>query len=146
MDKATGANRKVPNPVLIAGGVLVVVVFFWVWYVVAADYGYGALSGTYILQSGPETSTLILRENRIFEQQQSHMGREERVRGTWRRVGEAGIAFSHEFLNTQQQNPGLDREVYGGVEKRRLGLIPYIVLDPVDSSSPTFRKQFFFAD
>jgi hypothetical protein len=105
MDKATGANRKVPNPVLIAGGVLVVVVAFWVWYVVAADYGYGALSGTYILQSGPETSTLILRENRTFEQQQSHMGRVERVRGTWRRVGEAGIAFSHEFLNTQQQKP-----------------------------------------
>jgi hypothetical protein len=141
MDKATRANRKVPNPVLITGGVLVVVVAFWIWYVIAADYGYAALSGTYVLQSGPETSTLILRQNRTFEEQQSRMGRVERVRGTWHRFGEAGIAFSHEFLNTQQQSPGPDGEVYGRVEKRCLGLIPYIVLDPADSGGSTFRKQ-----
>jgi hypothetical protein len=143
MNDAAGASRKVPNAVRITGGVLVVVVTFWVWYIVAADYGYAALSGTYILQSGPDTSTLILRENRTFEQEQSHMGRVEHVRGTWRRSGEAGIAFSHEFLSTQPQKPVSDGEVYGQVEKRCLGLIPYIALDSADPGGPTFRKTLF---
>jgi hypothetical protein len=123
--------------------VLVVVVASWVWYVVAADYSYTALSGTYVSQPGTEPSTLILRENRTFEQQQIHMGSVQRVRGTWHRFGEAGIAFSDEFLNARQQKTGNDAQVYGRVEKRSLGLVPYIALDPADSGSPLFRKKVF---
>lgn len=101
---------------------------------VAADYGYHALSGTYTFRSGGETSTLILRQDRTFEQELIRNGTARRAQGTWYRFGEGGIAFSGWEV-------GSDNEVHGRVEKIVLELIPTIVFGADDG--PRFTKQPF---
>lgn len=69
-----------------------------IWYCVAADYSYGAVSGTYPLSLNGEVSTLILNKDRSFQQELSRDGKVERTQGSWRRLGEGGVVFSKEFL------------------------------------------------
>jgi hypothetical protein len=62
----------------LALGILLSIILFWVWYSVAADYGYSAVAGTYTLQQSGETSTLVLRPDRSFLQEVTRAGRVER--------------------------------------------------------------------
>jgi hypothetical protein len=133
---------KVPTSARITGWIAFSAIVFWVWYTVAADYGYRAVSGTYVLRRDGETSTLVLRQDRSFQQELTQDGKRTRAQGTWRRFGEGNIAFSKEFLKASVQETGSDEEVYGRVEKKFLGLIPSIVFDP-DSGGPTFHKKLF---
>jgi hypothetical protein len=121
-------------------GILLSIILFWVWYRVAADYGYAAVSGTYVLHGGDETSTLILRPDHIFEQELSRSGKVERAQGSWRRIGEGGIVFSKEFLNVAGQEVRPDGQADGEVKKRCLGLLLSINLNP-KPNGPTFHKK-----
>ena len=123
----------------IAGCILGALAVFWIWYTIAADYDYGALSGTYTLRSGGETSTLVLRADRTFEQELIRNGSTRRAQGTWRRFGEGGVSFSGQFLGREVESDG---EVYGQVEKTFLELIPTIVFGP-DDGGPRFTKRLF---
>lgn len=97
--------------------IFVAVVCFVLWYSVAADYGDGVTSGTYHLSQNDQTSTLVLKPDHSFQQELSEHGEVERATGTWRRVGEGGIAFSKEFLTVSGQEPGADGTAYGDVHK-----------------------------
>jgi hypothetical protein len=108
-------------------------------YWVVADYGYSAVSGTYILRTNGETSTLLLRKDRSYEQELVHDGKTNHARGNWYRFGEGGIAFSKEFLKMPGQEAKADGEVYGNVRKA-YGLFFSIVFNP-DPGGPVFHKK-----
>lgn len=125
----------------VAAGLLLLILVSWVWYCVAADYSYGAVSGTYTLSLNGETSTLILSKDRGFQQELSRNGKVERTQGSWRRLGEGGVVFSKEFLKVSGQEVRPDGQADGEIRKR-LGLFPSIALNP-DPGGPVFRKKLF---
>lgn len=98
-------------------GIFLAIALFFLWYSVAADYGYKAVSGTYTFASNEERSTLVLKSDRSFQQELSKHGKVERATGTWRRIGESGVAFSKEFLILSGQEPGADGTAYGEFHK-----------------------------
>ena len=130
-----------PSPARILGGIFLLIVLFWVWYCVAANYSYGAVSGTYSLQHNGEESTLVLRRDRSFQQELKHDGRVEQSQGTWRRIGEGGVVFSKEFLKLPGQVTRSDGQADGEVRKS-LGLFMSIALTP-DPGGPVFHKKLF---
>ncbi len=95
----------------------VLVVCFVLWYSVASDYGDVVISGTYHLDRNDQTSTLVLKADHSFQQELSEHGEVRRATGTWRRLGQGGIAFSKEFLNVSGQEPGADGTAYGDIHK-----------------------------
>jgi len=115
---------------------------FWVWYCWAADYGYSAVSGTYMFHENGERSTLVLSESRVFHQELSRSGTVERADGTWRRSGEGGVDFSKEFRKVARQRVGPDGRAYGQVKKSFGGLFVSIVFQG-DSGGPVFHKKMF---
>jgi hypothetical protein len=123
-----------------AGWTIILIAVFWVWYMVAADYGYSAVSGTYTLRREGESSTLVLRHDRSFQQELSRAGKRVRAQGTWRRSGEGGIAFSREFLKLSGQEIADDGEAYGHVEKSFLGLRLSIAFEP-DKGGPRLPRK-----
>jgi hypothetical protein len=123
-----------------AGWSLILIVVFWVWYMVAADYGYGAVSGTYTLRSEGESSTLVLQRDRSFQQELSDAGRNVRSQGTWRRVGKGGIAFSKDFLTLDQEVlPG--GQVYAEVRKGFAGILVSTIEFGPEGKGPVFRRR-----
>ncbi len=64
-----------------------------------------------------------------------------RAQGTWRRVGEGGIAFSREFLKLSGQEIADDGEAYGNVEKSFLGLRLWIAFEPDKGGPRLYRKM-----
>jgi len=127
-------------PVVCGGVGLVVLV--WVWYCWAADYGYGAVSGTYRFDQVGEHSTLVLQENREFRQEIRRPGAVERSQGTWRRIGEGGIVFSKEFLKVAGQNSRPDGQVDGEVRKAFWGGSLSIVFGQAENTA-VFHKNSF---
>lgn len=128
---------------LIRAGVIVVVpiVILWVWYSVAANYSYSAVSGTYCLTLPRETSTLVLQQNQTFQQERILDGKSELTEGSWRRIGQSGVVFSKEFLKLSGQELRADGQADGEV-KKHLGLFLSIRLNP-DSGGPILQKSFF---
>jgi hypothetical protein len=121
--------------------ILLAIVLFWGWYYIAADYSYGAVSGTYTLSLNGEKSTLILNQDRSFQQELSRDGKVERTQGTWRRLGQGGVVFSKEFLKVSGQEVRPDGQADGEV-KKKLGLFLSIRLNP-DPGGPVLHKQPF---
>lgn len=121
--------------------ILVPIAFFWIWYCVAANYSYNAVSGVYGLERNGEASTLILKKDRSFYQVLTENGKVECTQGTWRRIGEGGIVFSKEFLKMAGQETRADGQVDGDV-KKRFGIFLAIQFNP-DPGGPVFRKKMF---
>jgi hypothetical protein len=69
--------------------VLLLTALFVCWYVIAANYYYGALAGTYVLNRDAERCTLDLRSDRTFTEKLICEGRFQEVQGTWHRYGES---------------------------------------------------------
>ncbi len=124
---------------LVGGVLLMAVVVGVAWYSVAANYSYGAVSGTYSLRHDGEESTLVLKRDRSFQQELKHDGRVERSQGTWRRIGEGGVVLSKEFLKLPGQVTRADGQADGEVRKN-LGLFISIALAP-DPGGPVFHKK-----
>jgi hypothetical protein len=133
---------RIPKSVRISGLIIILIAVLWTWYMVAADYGYGAVSGTYVLRHDGEQSTLILKKDRSFQQVLNRQGKTERVQGRWRRVGEGGVVFSKEFLKLTGQEVRADGQADGKVRKQCLGLFLSINFEP-DPGGPMFHKRFF---
>lgn len=122
------------------GGIAVLALLFWAWYMTAADYGYKAVSGKYTFTGNGEVSTLILTPDRSFRQELSRSGTVEHAQGSWRRIGEGGIVFSKEFLGVVGQTSRPDGQVDGQVVKRYLELVPSISFEP-KPGGPVFYKK-----
>ena len=134
---------KVSKPVRIIGWVFLSLAAFWIWYMVAADYSYSAVAGTYIFQANGEKSTLILRKDQSFLQVLTRQGKVERTQGSWRRIGEGGVVFSKEFLPIGNVQVSSDGSTYGVVQKYFFELIPSIVLGENRDHGPVFHIQLF---
>jgi hypothetical protein len=122
-------------------GIVLLIVMFWTWYVTAADYSYGAVSGVYTFAHEGELSTLILKPDHSFHQELRSLGKVEHAQGNWRRIGEGGVVFSKEFLKLSGQETASDGQSFGEV-KKSFGLVPSIVLSP-DSGGPKLHRTFF---
>jgi hypothetical protein len=120
-------------------GILLVFVLFWLWYSVAANYDYGALSGTYTFNRDSEKCILYLRPNQTFSEELNRGGVTQKAQGRWRRFGEAHMSFSNEFIKVSGQELDYAGEVYGQFDKT-LGLFPSLTLVP---GGPTFHKKWF---
>jgi hypothetical protein len=110
------------------------------WYVVAADYSYRAVAGTYKLETNNASSTLVLREDQTFEETLDEHGLQKISQGTWRRIGEGGIVFSNTFLSTPGREAQTDGEVFGEVEKA-FGLFISIHIHH-SPNEPVYRRHF----
>src|SRR5450432_2937366 len=112
---------------ILSGCLFVLVVSFVLWYIVASDYGDGVASGTYLFAQDGETSILVLNPDHSFQQELTEHGEVKRATGTWRRIGEGGIAFSSEFLIVSGQEPGADGTAYADIHKH-VGLFVSLIL------------------
>jgi hypothetical protein len=121
--------------------ILLVVGLFIAWYAVAANYDYGALAGTYVLQQDGESCTLHLRPDRTFSEELNRAGSSQTVEGTWHRYGEAHVSFSSSFLKVTGEELNADGEAHGQFDKT-LGLFKSLTLAPINGG-PTFHKKLF---
>jgi len=92
------------------------------WFVASSDYSDAAASGTYRLAHNGVRSTLVLRPDHSFRQQVSDSSGIRRADGTWRRVGEGGIAFSRDFLTFPGEQRGEDGTAYSDMQ-RKFGIL-----------------------
>jgi len=132
---------KVPKSVRIAGGVFLFLAAFWIWYMVAADYSYSAVSGTYTYRLNGETTTLVLRKDHSFQEELIHQGKISHAQGSWHRPGEGGIGFSTAFLKVPGEEFDADGNAHGYIHKS-FGLFFSITLAP-DPGGPRFHKKLF---
>ena len=109
------------------------------WYVIAANYDYAALAGTYVLNQDAERCTLDLRSDRTFTEELVRAGSVQKAQGTWHRYGESHVSFSREFLTISGQEVNAEGEAHGEFSKT-LGLLPCLILAPLPDG-PRFRKK-----
>lgn len=133
---------KIPASVKLGLVGIAIMTLLGCWYMVATDYSYSGVSGTYFFKSDQETSTLVLRGDQSFTQDLSRNGKMEHAQGTWRRVGEGGVVFSREFLKVKGQVVRSDGQADGQIEKRFAGLFPSIRFEP-QFSGPRFDRGLF---
>jgi len=127
--------------VWVSCGVILLVVFLWAWYSIAADYGYKAVSGVYVLRVNGETSILVLKPDQTFQQELLRSGKTQHAEGSWRLFGEGHVAFSREFINIPGEELSLDGAAYAQV-KKSFGIFLSIALDP-NPGGPTYHKKLF---
>lgn len=135
------------------GSIFLALALFCLWYSVAANYDYDALAGTYTFNGDGESSTLILKPDRTFQQELRTNRGVDRATGTWRRIGEGGVNFSLGFLRIsgakeyREEFPDHldgtpeDDEYYGHFEKV-LGIYPILKLN-ANPPGPTLHKRLF---
>jgi hypothetical protein len=120
-----------------ASATVILIIVACTWYIVAANYSYAAMAGTYRFQGTNETSTLILKENQSFQQTRVRPGSVAHAQGSWRRIGRGGVVFSPDFLRLKSQCVTDDAEIYGQFRKK-FGLFRSLELGP-DPADPVFR-------
>jgi hypothetical protein len=116
-----------------AVSVLILAVLGICWFVIASDYSDTAASGTYRLVHKGVRSTLDLRPDHSFRQEVNDSSGIRRAEGTWRTVGEGGVAFSPGFLTLPGQQRSEDGTAYSDMERKfgiwiRLPLRTYTVI------------------
>ena len=83
----------------------------------ASDYSDGIAAGTYYLTDNGQTSTLVRKSDHTFRQELTEQGEVRHVTGTWRRSGEAGIAFSNDLLLISGEEPSAHGTPYSNIHK-----------------------------
>jgi hypothetical protein len=101
---------------ILAGCLLVVVVFFVLWFNIS-DYSDRVANGTYHFAQDGQTSVLVLKPDHSFQQELREHGEVRRATGSWHRVGEGGIEFSKEFLAVAGQEPHADGSASADMHK-----------------------------
>jgi hypothetical protein len=119
---------------------LLTVVVGTLWYREGENFSDGAVSGTYIHHLNGETSTLVLKPDRSFQQELDVAGTVRRAEGSWRVSGEGHIAFSGAFLKVSGQEMSPAGQAYGQIENW-FGVVS-ITLAP-NPDGPRFRKKLF---
>jgi hypothetical protein len=114
-------------------------VLFTVWYSIASNYGYRAVSGTHTYKRRVESATLVLNKDQSFREELTRSGKTQHTAGTWHLFGQSGIEFSRQFQALSGEGLGPQGEFYGQVVKR-FGLLTSIILDP-QPAGPTFHKK-----
>lgn len=120
---------------------LLLIVLALGWYVVAANYDYSALAGTYSRDMAGERCVLQLRPDETFTQMVVRGGQTRTVQGRWRRYGMAHVSFSSEFIPLTGEDLNPLGEAHGQFDKM-LGLFPSLTLAPLPGG-PSLRRSFF---
>ena len=94
---------------------------FVIWGTAAMNYGDSVAVGKYRFIGNREISTLVLKPDHSFQQDLQIGDIKGHGEGTWRRIGEGGIAFSKGFLAVSGGEPGPDGTTYCDMHKT-LGL------------------------
>jgi hypothetical protein len=132
-------NRDIPRRSARAIAVLLSLIsLLGLWYVVAANYDYSALAGTYVLDQNGEKSTLRLWSDRTFTQELVRSGSVQKAQGIWYRYGESHVSFSREFLTVSGQALNADGQAHGEFGKT-LGVLTFLTLAPLPDG-PRFQK------
>ena len=105
------------------------------------DYGDSVAVGNYVCRTDGQTFSLRLKENHTFHQVRTRNGVVAEADGTWRRFGEAHLAFSGGMLALPEQRLMPNGDGYATLEKT-WGVWPYISLDST-SAAPIYRKSLF---
>ena len=92
-----------------------------IWGIAAMNYGDSVAVGNYRFTGKREISTLVLEPDHSFSQDLQIGAIKQHGEGTWRRLGEGGIAFSKGFLAVSGDEPGPDGTTYCEMHKT-LGL------------------------
>jgi hypothetical protein len=132
-------NQNNRRRLTLATGVILSLVVFLLWYSVAANYDYGALAGTYVLNRDGERCTLHLKSDRTFTQDLARSASIEHTHGMWHRYGESHVEFSSEFLRVSGQDLNSAGAAHGQFDKT-LGIIPSLTLAPLPDG-PKFRRK-----
>ncbi|MFZ1086233.1 MAG: hypothetical protein WAN35_14810 [Terracidiphilus sp.] len=132
---------KIPKSLPIVGWIFLSFAVFWAWYMVAADYSYSAVSGTYVCRMNREKTILVLKEDHSFQEDISRQGKLLHAEGIWHRSGEGGIDFSKEFIKVSGEEVHANGTAWGYIYKS-FGLLFSITLAP-DPGGPRFHKKLF---
>ncbi len=119
---------------------LFVVVILAVGAFYVTDYGDGVLTGTYASDANGQRVSLLIRQDDTFHQIRVINGVRDEFDGTWRRVGEAYVAFSGGMMALPQQRIMPKGIAYASLNKT-WGIWPYISLDSI-TTAPIYRKRF----
>src|ERR1700745_166114 len=93
------------------------IALFFGWYVVAADYDYRALAGTYVGAGNGAKHTLKLASDHTFSDEIDDSRNRRMVQGQWRRYGESHLSFSNQFIKVPGQELNAAGEAHGQFEK-----------------------------
>jgi len=134
-------------------GTLLFFAAFTGWWVVASNYDYSALAGTYDYRKDGVASTLYLKKDGTFQQKLVAGDNVDSARGTWHRIGEGGVTFSKEFMRLPDQLSYLDKfgpdtsgnkeadAEFGGHFEQILTLFPVLYVDGKPNDLK-FHKRF----
>jgi hypothetical protein len=135
-----------------AVSILVAFGLFAGWWVIASNYDYDALAGTYVFNDGGVSSTLQLNKDKTFHQEVIANNVRKEANGSWRRVGEGGVNFSIEFLKLPGSRTFFEEfgKGYGGIEDQEyfghfekiLGVYPILKIN-ANPPGPTFHRVLF---
>lgn len=124
---------------VVSGATVLAIAIFLIWYSIAANYDYSALSGTYVFRRGGERCLLYLRPDRTFSQQIDDSGETQKTQGQWSRYGESHVSFSGDFLKLPGEDLNALGQAHGEFEKT-LGIFPILVLAPLPDG-PKFHRR-----
>jgi len=106
-----------PLPRAASIAILAVVFLFAFWWIVVSDYGDAVVCGTYHLRHSSDSSVLILKPDRTFDQELTRNSRKDYSHGTWRTLGRGGIEFSKGFLAVSGEEVEPDGTSFADVQK-----------------------------
>jgi hypothetical protein len=105
------------------------------------DFSDWKVAGKYVSNSSNGRNSIQLKPDHTFEQEWIANGQTKHASGSWRRFGEAGVAFSNSFLGASTA-AAADNNVYGMLDST-FGFIT-LTLDPRYDTAPVqFHKKLF---
>lgn len=120
-------------------GCAVLCLLIWAfWFLEAGNIGDRSVVGTYTVEAGGDSYALVLKTDHTFRQDFLHQSKTEHVDGSWRLFGEAGIAFSPNFIKLPGQTMNSDGTAYGQI-KNTFGIVS-ITLAP-NPGGPILHKN-----
>ena len=133
MPKST--NRKRATVVLLVG------LFAIGWWWMGWDFSDWKVAGKYVSDSSTGHNSIRLKPDHSFEQEMTVDGQTKHASGSWRRFGQAGVAFSNSFLGASPAAIA-DNNVYGMLDST-FGFVTLTLNPRYDTTSTRFRKQLF---
>ncbi len=108
-----------------------------IWGYFALNYSDAAIAGTYSL--GNNDVVLGLTQDHSYKEVVQRDGQQRIAIGTWRKIGEARLVFSAEFITVPGQNARANGEADGEF-RRQLGIFRSIKLG-METNGPVLRRR-----
>jgi hypothetical protein len=133
MSTSSSRTRKV--------AVLFIGLFAIGWWWMGWDFSDWKVAGRYVSNSGDVHNSLQLKPDHTFEQEMIVHGQTKYASGSWRRFGQAGVAFSNSFLGASP-SAVTDNNLHGMLDST-FGFITLTLTPRYDATPARFHKQLF---